>query len=90
MNAQHQTVLVVDDDPGNIAVIGDLLRVDYQVKIANSGKRALQLASQEPVPSLILLDVMMPDMDGYQVLEQLKTNGATRYIPVIFVTALDS
>ncbi len=90
MSVQHPTVLVVDDDPGNIAVIGDLLRSDYQVKVANSGTRALQLARQDPVPALILLDVMMPDMDGYQVLEQLKSNSITRDIPVIFVTALDS
>lgn len=90
MSVQHATILVVDDDPGNIAVIGDLLRPDYQVKVANSGGRALQLAAQEPIPDLILLDVMMPDMDGYQVLEKLKLNSSTCGIPVIFVTALDS
>ncbi|MDP1757103.1 MAG: response regulator, partial [Pseudohongiella sp.] len=90
MSAQELTILVVDDEPSNIAVIGDLLRSDYQVKVANSGKRALQLARQDPIPVLILLDVMMPDMDGYQVLEQLKNDSTTREIPVIFVTALDS
>ncbi|MDO9478923.1 MAG: response regulator [Pseudohongiella sp.] len=90
MSAQELTILVVDDEPSNIAVIGDLLRSDYQVKVANSGKRALQLARQDPIPVLILLDVMMPDMDGYQVLEQLKNDSITREIPVIFVTALDS
>lgn len=82
-------ILVVDDTPDNLAVIGDLLRPDYQVRVANSGARALRLADIDPLPDLILLDVMMPGMDGHTVLERLQTNPRSRNIPVIFVTALD-
>ena len=82
-------ILVVDDNPDNLAVIGDLLRPDYQVRVANSGARALRLAYMEPLPDLILLDVMMPEMDGHAVLERLQANPRSRAIPVIFVTALD-
>lgn len=82
-------ILVVDDNPDNLAVIGDLLRPDYQVRVANSGARALRLVYVEPLPDLILLDVMMPGMDGHEVLERLQANPRSRDIPVIFVTALD-
>ena len=82
-------VLVVDDNPDNLTVIGDLLRPDYQVRVANSGPRALHLACIEPLPDLILLDIMMPEMDGHAVLEKLQANPDTHDIPVIFVTALD-
>jgi len=83
------TILVVDDTPENLAVLGDLLISDYHVKVANSGARALQLAKWEPRPDLILLDISMPDMDGYEVLEHLRAHTRTRDIPVIFVTAMD-
>lgn len=82
-------ILVVDDNPDNLAVIGDLLRPDYRVRVANSGARALRLTYIEPRPDLILLDVMMPEMDGHAVLERLQANPSSRDIPVIFVTALD-
>lgn len=82
-------ILIVDDNPDNLALLGDLLRPDYQVRVANSGPRALRLAYLEPLPDLILLDVMMPGMDGHEVLERLQANPRSRDIPVIFVTALD-
>ncbi len=83
-------VLVVDDQPENLAILGELLQSRYRVKVANSGERALRVAAAQPLPDLILLDVMMPDLDGYQVLAQLRSNPLTRHIPVIFVTARDS
>ncbi len=84
------TVLIVDDTPDNLAVLGELLRDDYCVLAATSGPRALQLAGSTPRPNLILLDVMMPGMDGYEVLKRLRENSQTRDIPVIFVTAMDA
>lgn len=84
------TVLIVDDRPENLAVLGEILQDSYQVLVAKSGQRAYQLAASSPETDLILLDVMMPDMDGYAVLARLKENPATRDIPVIFVTAMDA
>jgi putative two-component system response regulator len=84
------TVLIVDDQPENLTILGDLLVAEYAVRVANSGLRALKSASAVPRPQIILLDVMMPDMDGYEVLRQLQENPETAGIPVIFVTALDS
>jgi putative two-component system response regulator len=89
VNPAGTTVLVVDDVPENLAVLGELLRsASYRVRVANSGEAALRFAAQRPYPALILLDVMMPDMDGYQVLQQLRQNDITRDIPIIFLTAL--
>ena len=85
-----KTVLVVDDTPENLTVLGGLLQPKYRVRVANSGRRALQVAASEPRPDLILLDVMMPEMDGYAVITQLRGNPVTRNIPVIFVTAMDA
>ena len=85
---ERQTVLVVDDTPENLEVIGGLLSPTYRVKVANSGERALRAADAWPYPDLILLDVMMPEMDGYEVMRQLKASPLTDDIPVIFVTAL--
>jgi signal transduction histidine kinase len=84
------TILIIDDSPENLTIIGELLMPLYSVRVANSGKRALEIVTQEPLPELILLDVMMPEMDGYTVLMRLKENALTRDIPVIFLTALDS
>lgn len=81
------TVLVVDDTPSNLSLMTDLLESDYRVKVASTGARALKIAQAENPPDLILLDVMMPDMDGYGVCMRLKSNPATRDIPVIFMTA---
>lgn len=83
-------ILVVDDLPDNLHVLGELLSPHYRVRIANAGRRALELASSPPRPDLILLDVMMPDMDGYSVLAQLKADPALREVPVIFLSAMDA
>jgi len=84
-----EVILIVDDLPENLSVLGNLLQsAGYRVKVANSGHVALQRADQSPKPALILLDVMMPEMDGHEVLQQLRKNPATHDIPVIFLTAM--
>lgn len=88
--SDKQTILVVDDSAENLMVFTELLLPTYQVLAANSGARALELAVGDPRPDLILLDVMMPEMDGYTVLAHLYENPATRDIPVIFVTAMNT
>jgi CheY-like chemotaxis protein len=85
---QMPIVLIVDDTPENLDVLKAALKRDYKVLIANSGALALQIASRNPQPDLILLDIMMPGMDGYAVMRQLRANESTHSIPVIFVTAL--
>lgn len=80
------TILVVDDTPANLSLLGQILKDDYRVKLANQGQRALALAAAAP-PDLILCDVMMPEMNGFEVCQQLKANPLTARIPVIFVTA---
>ncbi len=89
-SVQPPTILIVDDGPENLAVLGGLLQPAYRVRVANSGLRALQVAASEPRPDLILLDVMMPGMDGYAVLAHLRADPVTTDIPVIFVTAMDA
>lgn len=84
---EKATVLVVDDTADNLALMSSLLKDTYRVKVANSGEKALQIAGSESPPDLVLLDIMMPDMDGYEVCRQLKANPATSNIPVIFLTA---
>jgi len=84
------TLLIVDDTPENLTILGELLQLHYDVLVAPSGERALQIAGRQPVPDLILLDVMMPGMDGYAVLAHLQQHPATRSIPVIFLTALNA
>ncbi|MDX9994437.1 MAG: response regulator [Rhodocyclaceae bacterium] len=82
------TILVVDDSADNLTVLGTLLQPLYRVRAVNSGERALRAAHSEPRPDLILLDVMMPDMNGYEVMRQLRADAATVDIPVIFITAM--
>ena len=82
-------ILFVDDIPMNIKVLVEALKEDYKVTFARSGPEALDFAQNDSPPDLILLDIMMPDMDGYEVCRRLKENEKTRDIPVIFVTALD-
>lgn len=84
---EKPTILVVDDTPENLLLISDLLRKSYRVKVANNGNRALSIAQTDPPPDLILLDVMMPDLDGYEVCRLLKANPVTQHIPVVFLTA---
>jgi len=83
---EQPSILVIDDTPGNLSLLNQLLREHYRVRLANSGPRGLELAAMAP-PDLILLDIMMPDMDGYQVFQRLQSDPATRRIPVIFLTA---
>lgn len=81
-------ILIVDDSPSNIQVLAEILRGDYRVKVATGGQAALELVGKEDGrPDLILLDVMMAEMDGYEVCRRLKEDPATQAIPVIFVTA---
>lgn len=86
--APMPTILVVDDAPANIDVLSGVLCASYRVKAALDGEKALSIAQCEPVPDMILLDVMMPVMDGYEVLRRLRRDPRTASIPVIFVTAL--
>ena len=85
-NPELATVLIVDDTPANLNLLTNLLKDKYRLKVANNGVRALELATAAP-PDLILLDIMMPEMDGYEVCRRLKANKATSRIPVIFLTA---
>src|SRR5690242_14273894 len=83
---ERKTILVVDDAPSNIRIVNEVLHHSYKVRIATSGTKALELASSTPSPDLILLDVVMPGMDGYEVCAHLKSDPATKDIPVIFLT----
>ncbi len=84
---KKQTVLVVDDTPINLEVLSGILQPEYHVKAALNGQQALKIADSDPPPDMILLDIMMPGMDGYAVCRKLKSNPETEKIPVIFVTA---
>lgn len=87
MTRKKHSLLLVDDEATNLQLLRHTLQDDYRLIFAKDGKTALELAQQE-LPDLILLDIMMPDMSGYEVLEQLKNNQQTRLISVIFITAL--
>ena len=82
------TILIVDDTPENITLINALLKDLYRTRVATNGERALKAAAQEPRPDLILLDIMMPGLSGYQVAEKLKSDPGTADIPIIFLTAM--
>ena len=85
---EKATILIVDDTPDNLSLIAGLLKDTYKVKVAIEGERALKIAQSDSPPDLILLDIMMPGMDGYEVCRRLKADGRTKEIPVIFLTAL--
>ncbi len=87
MTDNRNTILIVDDERYNINVLNDLLKNDYNIMAAKSGEQALK-AVEKGKPDLVLLDVMMPDMDGYEVCQKLKANGESKDIPIIFITAL--
>ncbi len=87
VSIEKSTILVVDDTPDNLTLMSGLLKDNYRVKIANNGARALKIAESDTPPDLILLDIMMPEMDGYEVCRRLKADVKTRDIPVIFLTA---
>lgn len=84
------TILIVDDTPENIQILNETLRPHYKIKVATNGKKALSIATDNDPPDLILLDIMMPDMDGYEVFKHLQDDATTRKIPVIFVTAMNN
>jgi putative two-component system response regulator len=84
---EKQTVLIVDDTPDNLALMTGVLKDTYKTKVANNGERALRVAATLPLPDLILLDIMMPGIDGYEVCSRLKADPLTADIPVIFLTA---
>ncbi len=81
-------ILIVDDTPANIKILADLLRKDYLLSVAISGADALEIAGSPDRPDLVLLDIMMPEMDGYEVCRRLKADPRTQDVPVIFVTAM--
>jgi putative two-component system response regulator len=82
-----QTVLIVDDEPGNINIIAEILMPHYQIRVANNGKKVLEITLSAEKPDLILLDVVMPEMDGHEVCRQIKMKPETQDIPIIFLTA---
>jgi serine phosphatase RsbU (regulator of sigma subunit) len=83
---EKKTVLVVDDAPANLQIVRSILKDDFKIRVATSGAKALDLVKIKPYPDLILLDVMMPDMDGYEVCAILKASPEANNIPVIFLT----
>ncbi|MBF0338818.1 MAG: PleD family two-component system response regulator [Nitrospirae bacterium] len=87
MDNNKPSLLIVDDEPSNVRILNELLRADYNIRVATSGERALQIALSDAPPDLILLDVMMPGIDGYGVCKSLKADPATEDIPVIFITS---
>jgi CheY-like chemotaxis protein len=90
MNTEEpqQSILVVDDEPTNIQVLGNLLKDEYRIRVANSGEKALAMirAGNQPLPDLILLDIQMPGIDGYEVCQRLKEDPNTSTIAIIFVS----
>ncbi len=82
-------VLIVDDIPSNIKVLANCLKDHYQIKVATGGSDCLRLAVSDPIPDLILLDIEMPDIGGYEVCQTLQSQPHTQDIPIIFVTARD-
>jgi len=86
MNSDKKIILVVDDMPDNIQLLSGLLKARYKVKAATSGEKALVIANKNPQPDLILLDVVMPEMDGHAVCEKLKNEASTKQIPIVFVS----
>jgi len=89
-DAALPTILIVDDSPENLTVLSELLQPEYRVRAATSGEKALRVVATPPRPDIILLDVMMPGIDGYEVFSRLRSDERTSDIPVIFVTAMDS
>ena len=88
MNRSKPRILLIDDTPANLFTLGSALAGEFDLQIADSGAKGLALAAQAP-PDLIVLDIMMPEMDGFETCRRLKAQPALRQIPVVFVTALD-
>ncbi|MFA7572048.1 MAG: diguanylate cyclase [Sulfurimonadaceae bacterium] len=90
INKKKQTILIVDDMTTNLLILSDLLKDEYSIKVAKNGQKALDIVHSSDEVDIILLDIMMPDIDGYEVCRQLKSNPKTKNIPIIFVTAKDN
>ncbi|MCW5210291.1 response regulator, partial [Desulfobulbus sp. N3] len=88
MSKKH-TLLIIDDIVDNLMLLGEAMSSEYKIKVATGGVQGLELAVHNPKPDLILLDIMMPGIDGYEVCRRLKADNRTRHIPVIFLSALD-
>jgi putative two-component system response regulator len=84
---EKATILVIDDTPDNLSLMSSLLKDTYKVKVANHGEKGIRIASSDNPPDLILLDIIMPEIDGYEVCRRLKEDPKTRNIPIIFLTA---
>ncbi len=89
MSDRKPTLLIIDDIIDNLMLLGEAMSPEYTVRVATGGKQGLDLALQPPQPDLILLDIMMPGLDGYEVCRRLKADNRTKHIPVIFLSALD-
>ena len=89
MQHVRHKILIIDDTPANIQILNELLQLDYDIYFSTNGPEGVRLAQQE-LPDLILLDIMMPEMDGYEVCAKIKANPLTRQIPVIFITAMNA
>lgn len=85
-DSQKQILLIVDDEPGNIEILIELLQPDYKIRVAKNGETALKIIFSEEPPDLILLDVMLPGIDGYEVCKKLKADPCSNKIPIIFIT----
>ena len=85
-------ILIIDDEKQNIKILTEFLREDYQIMAARNGENAFEIMEKEEktLPDLVLLDILMPGMDGYEVIRRIKSNDRTKYLPVIFITALDA
>lgn len=86
-NEQKRNILIVDDAPANLRVLVEILMSEYEISVSTNGPEAVEIATSKNQPDLVLLDIMMPDMDGYEVCRVLRGNQQTKDIPVIFVTA---
>jgi putative two-component system response regulator len=84
------TILIIDDTPANLKTLSSMLKEEYRIIIAKSGEEGLRLIREGLGPNLILLDIVMPGMDGYEVCKELKSDPETREIPVLFITAKDT
>lgn len=84
-----QTILIIDDEATNINVLNELLQPHYHVLFARDGKTGMKIVQSQALPDLILLDIIMPDLDGFQVTKMLKSDETTSKIPIIFITAKD-
>ncbi|MBV8658735.1 MAG: response regulator [Burkholderiales bacterium] len=85
---ERSTILVVDDTPDNLQLVAGLFRDQFKVKLAHNGEKAIAICQSDAPPDLVLLDVMMPDMDGFEVARRLRQHHASEHTPIIFVTAL--